>query len=312
MSQSHNLPDSPLFFVMNSGSGRNDTSSTQQTIETLVKEAGRTCHMCVAHEGSQIPKLAQQAVEQAKACGGTVVAVGGDGTINAVASAVLGSGCPLGVLPQGTFNYFGRTHGISQDLATALQALLKAKPQAVQVGLLNDRLFLVNASMGLYPQLLEDREVYKQEYGRSRLVALWSALVSLCKQYHQLRITIERQDTSTELRTPTLFIGNNQLQLEQIGIPKAEVLQQGQLMAIAVRPVNNLALFWLMVRGAFSTLGNAENVTHFNFRRLVVKPTSTHRHTRFKVAMDGEIIWLAAPLEFRVSPEPLMLLKDGV
>ena len=311
MSQSSNSSDSPLFFVMNSGSGRNDTSNTQQTIETLVKEAGRSHHMCVAQEGAQIPKMAQQAVEQAKACGGTVVAVGGDGTINAVASAVLGSGCPLGVLPQGTFNYFGRTHGISQDLETALQALLKAKPQAVQVGLLNDRVFLVNASLGLYPQLLEDREVYKQEYGRSRLVALWSALVSLCKQHRQLRITMERQDTSTELRTPTLFIGNNQLQLEQIGIPKAEVLQQGQLMAIAVRPVNNLALFWLMVRGALSTLGNAEHVTHFNFRRLVVKPTSTHRHTRFKVAMDGEILWLAAPLEFRVSPEPLMLLKDS-
>ena len=51
----------------------------------------------------------------------------------------------------------------------------------MQVGLLNDRPFLVNASLGLYPQLLEDREAFKQKFGRSRLVALWSGLVTLMR-----------------------------------------------------------------------------------------------------------------------------------
>jgi hypothetical protein len=87
-----------------------------------------------------------------------VVAAGGDGTINTVAHEAVRQGCLFGVLPQGTFNYFGRTHGIPEDLAEAVRALLRARVTPVQVGMVNDRIFLVNASVGLYPQLLEARE----------------------------------------------------------------------------------------------------------------------------------------------------------
>lgn len=77
---------------------------------------------------SKIDELARKTVEAAKVCGGIVVAVGGDGTISAVANAVLGSGCAFGALPQRTFNYFGRTQCISENIQEALQALLNASP----------------------------------------------------------------------------------------------------------------------------------------------------------------------------------------
>jgi diacylglycerol kinase family enzyme len=133
--------------------------------------------------------------------------------------------------------------------------------------------------------------------------------MTVLRQHRQLRITLERRGQTSNLRTPTLFIGNNRLQLEQIGIPLAEALEDGQLAAIAVRPVGTLAMLWLVVRGALGKLGDAESVISFGFRRLTVKPTSLYRTHRVKVAIDGEVIWLNAPLEFRVSPEPLYLLK---
>ena len=114
-----------------------------------------------------------------------VVGAGGDGTLNTVAAAVLGQGVPFGILPQGTFNYFGRRYGISQETEVALRAAAR-QVRPVQVGLLNDRPFLVNASLGLYPQLLEDREAFKQKFGRNRLVALWSGLVTLMRAPRQL------------------------------------------------------------------------------------------------------------------------------
>jgi diacylglycerol kinase family enzyme len=302
-------PDPPLFIVMNAGSGHNDAAVTRDTIEQILKQAGRSYRMCVVEDPKRIEETARRAVEQAKACGGAVVAVGGDGTINAVANAVLGSGCPFGALPQGTFNYFGRAHGIPEDIIGATRALLNARAQPVQVGLVNNRLFLVNASLGLYPQLLEDREAYKKQYGRSRLVAFWSGLMTVLRQHRQLRITLEQQGQTRDMRTPTLFIGNNRLQMEQIGIPLAEAVEDGRLAAIVVRPVGTLAMLWLVVRGALGSLGDAENVISFGFRQLTVKPSSRYRARRHKVAVDGEIIWLKAPLEFRVSPEPLYLLK---
>ena len=118
-------------------------------------------HILVIEHGQAIADVARGAVKQAMARGGAVVAAGGDGTINAVAQAAHDAGCLMGVLPQGTFNYFGRTHGIPAETTEATRALLNSCAEPVQVGLVNDHVFLVNASLGLYPPMLEDREEFK-------------------------------------------------------------------------------------------------------------------------------------------------------
>jgi hypothetical protein len=71
--------------------------------------------------------------------------------------------------------------------------------------------FLVNASLGLYPQSLEDREVQKQRLGRSRLVAAWAALTTVFRDYRPMSIKVEHEGRFLELRTLTLFVGNNRL-----------------------------------------------------------------------------------------------------
>lgn len=300
--------NAPLIIVLNAGSGSDDAALTRQTIEDVLRQAGREHQVLLVEHAQRLPDVAQRAVRQAQSCQGVVVAAGGDGTINAVAQAALGSGCAFGVLPQGTFNYFGRTHGISQDTAAATRLLLDAQVQPVQVGLVNERVFLVNASLGLYPQLLEDREAYKQQYGRSRLVAIWAGLLTVLRDHRPLRIRLEARGEVRNVRTPTLFVGNNRLQLERIGIPEAQALEEGQLAAITLRPVGTLSLLWLMLRGAFGQLGDAHNVISFGFRQMTVRPL-VFGSRRVKVAMDGEVGWLRPPIEFRVSPEPLPLLK---
>jgi len=213
----------------------------------------------------------------------------------------------FGVLPQGTFNYFSRTHGIPFDTVAATQLLLTARAHPVQVGLINDRVFLVNSSIGLYPQLLEDREAYKKQFGRSRPVAMFAALVTLLRQHRQLRLHIQKADQSCEMRTPTLFIGNNFLQLQQIGIAEAPALEQNQLVAVALRPVGTLPMLWLLARGALGKLGEAEDVLSFAFQSIAVQ--AGRRVRRIKVATDGEVLWLNTPIVFRVGPQPLYLLK---
>ncbi len=295
----------PFFIVLNAGSGRNDSEDTQQIIAGVLSAAGRAHEFLKLQDARQIETTAARAVALAREQRGIVIAAGGDGTINAVAHAVLGSGCPFGVIPQGTFNYFARVHGIPQDTAAATQALLAATVEACQVGQVNERLFLVNGSLGLYPQLLEDREAYKQKFGRSRLVALVSGVVTLLKQRRQLRLSIESDGKTHELRTPTLFVGNNQLQLERIGIAEAEALQHGQLVALATRAIGTLPLFSLALRGALGQLGEADQIRCAAFRKLTVQPQGRRR---VKVATDGEIQWMQTPLVFQVAKEPLLLL----
>ena len=304
-------PRTTFHIILNAGSGRHDAGDTRNIIEHRLTAVGRDYELTMVEQAGRLDDIARKTLARAQQQQGIVVIAGGDGAINAVTQVVLGSGCPLGVLPQGTFNYFARTHGIPCDTLQAVETLLTARITPVQVGLVNDRVFLVNASLGLYPQLLEDREAYKQQYGRSRLVALVSGLVSVLRHHRQLRISLEHAGQVRDMRTPTLFVGNNPLQLAQIGIPLIDALAQGELAAIMPKPVGTLALLGLMLRGAFGQLGETENVVSFGFKHLRVGSRQFYRQRRVKIATDGEIVWLRAPLEFRVAPEPLYLLKPA-
>ena len=297
----------PLFIVINAASGSHGEGDVRAALTSVFSESGREFEFLEVTKPAQLQAQASRAVALAKARGGVVVAAGGDGTINAVAKAVLDSGCAFGVLPQGTFNYFARSHAIPQDTLAAAHALLRASISPVQVGKINGQLFLVNASLGLYPQLLEDREAWKQQWGRSRLVAFVAGLASVFQARGQLDLQIESSGQAAALRTPTLFVCNNHLQLARAGIAEkdADAVQQGRLAGIVLRPIGTLALFGLLLRGVLGRLGEADHVHSFSFRRLRVMPRG---RKRIKVATDGEVGWMQTPLVFEVADERLMLL----
>ncbi len=298
-----------LFIVFNLGSGAHDAQDARAAIRQACEQAGRKLHLFEVEQPQRLGAVAELAVRQARAVQGVVVAAGGDGTLNAVAQAVLGSGLRFGVLPQGTFNYFSRTHGIPSDTAAAMQVLLHEAARPVQVGLVNDRLFLVNASVGLYPQVLEDREGWKQRFGRSRGIAVLAALGTLLRGYRSLRLDVEFEGRVRHVRTPTLFVGNNALQMQQLGLALADDLDAGRLAGVVLRPVGRLEILGLMARGAFGRLGDADEVLPLSFTRLTIRAARPFRRHRIKVATDGEITWLPLPLTFAVSAQPLLLIR---
>ena len=309
MTSSTRTAPPPLFVVFNIGAGHGDAAAARAVIAQACDAAGRAVQLLVVDDPKRIGNVAREAVRLAREVSGIVVAAGGDGTINAVAQATLGSGCAFGVLPQGTFNYFSRTHGIPADTAAAMQVLLHEAAMPVQVGLVNEQLFLVNASLGLYPKLLEDREAWKRQLGRSRMVAFGAGLLTLLRGAPSLRLHLEVQGRMRDVRTPTLFVGNNALQLTQLGFPEAQAVADGELAVIMLRPVGRLRILGLVLRGAFGQLGDADQVLSFAFRELVVRRARALGRRRVKVATDGEISWQSEPLRFRVSPEPLLLIR---
>jgi diacylglycerol kinase family enzyme len=299
----------PLFIVLNAASGHKNTDEEREVLADVFNSAGRAYEFLQFDNPASIASVSAKAVALAKEKAGVVVAAGGDGTINAVAAAVLRSGCPFGVLPQGTFNYFGRANAIPQDARAAATALLGASISPVTVGEVNGRVFLVNASLGLYPQLLEERESWKQQFGRSRLVAFASGLATILQARGQLKLEIELAGKTTALRTPTLFIGNNHLQLAQVGMNEADAVNRGQLAGIALRPMGTLALLGLLARGVIGRLGDADNIDSFSFRKLKV---AMRGKRRVKVATDGEITWMSPPLVFQVADTPLLLMVPAL
>jgi diacylglycerol kinase family enzyme len=304
-------PASALQFIVNAAAGSSDAQAKREVVEAALRSAGRRGDLLFCSP-AELSGVSRQAATRAISTRTAVVAVGGDGTLNTVAQAAHAAGCAMGVVPQGTFNYFARTHGIPVDPTEAVRLLLRSAPVPVQVAGVNERLFLVNASLGLYPDLLEDREAYKARFGRSRWVAFVAACATLLRAQRKLRVHIEMGGNVRDVQTLTLFVGNNRLQLQQLGAEPEDTVAgtpgDGSMAALMLRPIGTLPMIGLMLHGAMGRLGEAAGVERFEFQHMVVNPTLPQGRRGVKVAFDGEVTTLRAPLDFRVLAKPLYLL----
>ena len=305
-------PTAPLQFVINAAAGSRDADTKREVIEAALQAGGGRGELLFCSPAA-LPGEAQKAAARAIANRTAVVAVGGDGTLNTVAQAAHAAGCAMGVVPQGTFNYFARTHGIPVDLAEAVRLLLRSAPAPVQVASINDRVFLVNASLGLYPDLLQDRETYKARFGRSRWVAFVAACATLLRAQRRLRLRIEMGSAVRDVQTLTLFVGNNRLQLQQFGAEPEDTLAgtpgHGSMAALMLQPIGTLSMIGLMLHGAMGRLGEAAGVEGFEFQHMVVRPTLAPGRKEVVVAFDGEVARMRAPISIRVLDKPLYLLQ---
>lgn len=305
-------PAASLLFVINASAGAFDVDAKRAVIESVLASHGRTGELLVCTPG-ELPKVAARAAAAAASQRSAVIAVGGDGSLNAVAQAAHAAGCAMGVMPYGTFNYFARTHDIPTDPVAAAQLLMDARPQPVQVGAINERVFLVNASLGIYPELLQDREAYKARFGRSRWVAFVAACATLLRAQRRLRLHIELGDAVRDVQTLTLFVGNNRLQLTQFGAEPEDTVAgtpgHGSMAALMLRPIGTLSMIGLLLHGAMGRLGEAAGVESFEFQHMVVRPRLLPGRREMMVAFDGEVARMQAPIEFRVLERPLYLLQ---
>ena len=113
------------------------------------------------------------------------------------------------------------------------------------------------------------------------------------------------------LRTATVFLCNNRLQLQRLGIQDFVVDQIGQgRMACLLAP----SMPWwtklrLLLAAAFGRLGDERELQSFPLRSLTV---GARKARRLKVATDGEVQWMDSPVRFTVSPQPLRVMLPPV
>jgi diacylglycerol kinase family enzyme len=278
--------------------------------------AGRTLHWHVPARPQDTPAEAERAAQAAAAAGGVVLAVGGDGTINAAAHACRPNAVPLGVICQGTFNFFSRQQGIPADVAQAIthfvQALEAGQARPVRPATVNGQTFLVNASLGLYPRLLSEREAATRQFGRHRIVAVVAGFLSLLKAQRGQVLRLRERDTQGRERqrmtlASTLFVGSNALQLRRVGVPEADQASHG-LVATTLAPRPWLSMIALLWQAAFGRLGSHEAVDSFACTALTVEAAGWRLSQQVRVAFDGERTWMRLPLRFTMADTPVWLV----
>lgn len=246
-----------------------------------------------------------EAIAAAATRGRRIVVAGGDGTISGAAQALCGTNVELALLPLGTLNHFARDLGIPNDLAAAAALAAHGRADAVDVGMLNGRAFINNASIGLYPLMVRERDAVRSRRGWPKWLATIPAFRDAIGRLPHHRLRIDMKGREKPLVTPLLFVGNNRYSLDRGTVGARSSLQDGQLSIFAVARRSRLGLIWFAAR---ALLGQADRRTDFvmigDSSEFVVRSGARAIH----VALDGEVDRMTAPLRFAIAPRALKVV----
>ena len=205
----------------------------------------------------------------------------------------------LGVLPLGTLNHFAKDLGIPLDVTEAVAVIAAGHTGAVDVGEVNGRVFINNSSLGLYPSLVYQREKRQATGARSKWVAFALAVARVWRLYRRVRVRRATANTAPAIvRTPFVFVGNNEYQLEGVRIGARERLDGGHLHVAMAPGMTRGEMVRVLGR---ALLGRLADVDHLD-TLLTREVTIAAWRRRLPVALDGEVTLLRTPLRYRVRP----------
>ena len=273
--------------------------SAEAALDVFRGTRGVTLHVVQGQElGDAVRAAARNGVER-------VIVCGGDGSLAQAAVALADTGVALGVVPGGTLNHFARDHGIPTEPAPALDLALTGTPRPVDAGDVNGRLFLNTSSVGAYVRFVVTRQRLQPRLGY-RLASALAALRVLAR-LPVARVHIQTEATTQRYRTSFVFVGVGQRSLAppaignrmegaaralQIIVPRhglrSEYFSRDYLRLAEGRPPKHRGLALDRILAA---------ACRVELRRLLVR-----------VSVDGEIIRLRTPLEYRLVPDALRVV----
>ncbi|MGI8837770.1 MAG: diacylglycerol/lipid kinase family protein [Pyrinomonadaceae bacterium] len=286
--------------IVNASSGAGTDCALKQRLNELFSGNGRIAHIALAQSGHEIDELA---IRAALGNAEVVVAGGGDGTINSVTSQLLNTKKSLGVLPLGTMNHFAKDLHIPLDLGEAVGTIVDGHVANVDLGEVNGHIFVNNSSLGLYPSIVREREK-QQQLGSGKWPAYVWAAIAVLRRYPFLNIRLDVEGKEWSTRTPFVFIGNNEYEMETLNIGGRACLDAGQLSLYFTNRTGRLGLIRLALKALFGGLRQEKDFLAMCTREIWIDT----KHRRVRVALDGEITIMEPPLHYRVLPGKLRVL----
>lgn len=230
------------------------------------------------------------------------IAAGGDGTIHHLVQALIHSDAVLAVIPTGTYNHFARDLNIPLDWVGALDVALRGDSRSVDTARVNDRFFVNNVSLGLYPEMVARRESRGRDYPRwkARIFAFYGTL----RKYRHVTLAVESGGRRELIRTHVFMVSNNSYDLERFGVgAPRQTLTGGELSVYWLPHTSRVRLMRYVAR---YLAGRVRTIPGYrSFRTTCLRVQSNHKEVR--VGIDGELFTLSMPLTIRIEPQSLVV-----
>lgn len=291
----------PIVINRDGGSAAAAGQSLTATIEAACNDAGLAADIRLV-AGTEVADAVRAYSDR------PLIAVGGgDGTLRSAASTLIDAGAKatLGILPLGTHNHLARQLAIPLDVPTAIDVLARGRAQAIDVGLVNGHVFLNNASIGIYPQLVRSREEEQRRHGVPKWLANVVAAQTVLRRLRHHRLTVETHGHAQTVRTPLLFVGNGVYSLEAGHIGQRAAMDEGKLSLFALPAHSRASALWFAVRTLF---GRANPQEDFAALEACAGLTVNAHAPAIHVALDGELHQLRTPLHFENFPAALSIM----
>ena len=241
-------------------------------------------------------EIARDAVERGV---DIVVASGGDGTVNEVASAMVNTGIPMGILPAGSGNGLARCLGISMSYALALRTIIRGKTKLMDVATVNEMLYTSIAGIGFDAHVAQK---FSETYIRG-MIAYMKITLNEFRSYKPQTYKITIDGESMERHALMIIFANS----DQFGFntriaPQAKV--DDGLLDICVfkkMPATQLLNFgYHMLRGTPAKSGYAE---YFRGKEITIENIADPL-----MNIDGEPKIMGSPVKISIKPLALCVI----
>ncbi len=307
------MPNQALKVLWNNSSGWSNGEDALALVTEQLGRDGSQVEVIQVEKGVDLLSQARRLVEAGTSI---LVAAGGDGTINAAAAGLLAAAQPgnnsentaFGVIPAGTLNHFARDLNIPIDPAAAANIIATGRAIPVDAATVNGHVFLNNAVLGLFPNYRSTREAWERRgFGNTsvgRFVAVVAGIIRVFWRLPHLSVRLQVSGRTHTLRTPFVLVGNNEHKMQGFALGERSRLNEGALWVYAMRPCSRWGLIRL-ITGLL--LGRTPRESVFEvFRatdlRIDAKPQ------RIGVGVDGEMVRMRAPLNFRILTAALRVI----
>lgn len=294
-------PSSNVFVILNRSAGGMRDGGLEAQISELFRANGVDATFLQAGDGVDLHRLLAGDEIGSDAI---VVAGGGDGTISAVAAELVGTGKTLGVLPLGTLNHFAKDLGIPLDLEGAVRTVVAGRVSEIDVGDVNGRVFVNNSGLGLYPQIVADREAEQKQHGTGKWPAFARAAFNAFRRHPFLNLCVRLDGEERLFKTASVFVGNNVYELTGLNIGTRACLNAGKLGFYLANRTGRLGMLRLALHALVGRLHRAEDFVALCIDEARI---DSGKHSLL-VSTDGEVTRMVPPLHYRIRPGALRVL----